>query len=894
MLEMSAPLGSKGGDLATTLRLPPVAASELVIRLAPSHELLVGETIQVAESTDDQRQTFRIAVPPSGLVPLVVSDRRQGGNRTPLIFATSRSMATVEPVGLRWQVALQLDVYARACDTFELQLPRSVEVAEVESPDLSRWSIEPPDNDSAESADLAIVKLEFRKPVLGRRTVRLLGLSGAPPAAEWNLPTLRVPQAAAHQGEVLVQSSPSLRVEVGTPTGIRPERWTGPTADPARNPQPFVFWDERFRLPLRVVPRERTLSASMATLVDVDRKAVVLQSSMTIESRHAPVFSVQLQLPADWEVDSVAAAGQSVPWESVRPQSDAPINATAAEKSNQPIQTIQFDLARPLKPDESLEISLTAEQHRPDWLQQEEGFSELPLPEVRVVGAGEVEGTVLVQAPADLDLLVSDLSDDLEPISAGQPGRAAGAEAAGTSLQYRYQDDAQVGGRIQVRIKPAKLSAETLAYVRPDHGKLEAHYQLDLQIEQGTVRQLRFTLPAEVGKKIQVSPIGSAARIVEQDPTPLASDDNKEGKLNLWRIELDRPVTGQLSLAVDFEQPFAMIAPSSGDGDSVDQPPAPTAVPLLALQGVARQSGIVALEAASDQQIDLKAENLRELDPADVPQPKSYVPSQRIVAAYQYQRLPYRLALSAVRYRSESVLTAVCTSADITSVASPPDRMRYQARFRIRSRNLQEVTVTLPESADLWSAMLDGEPVEVRADEGVCLIPMQAAAADSASDARNLTLLYETECPWETDARWPARQWSESIRQSAPEIGMKTLGTTWRVILPEGKEIVSSGGDFEPAARLVRPTLVSHLAESIAYQSRNRLPAKFGVLAFIAILAGWFAMTGGRWGCSMTFVELLVVIGVIVVIIALLLPSVQSAREAARRNSCLNNLIILD
>ena len=148
-----------------------------------------------------------------------------------------------------------------------------------------------------------------------------------------------------------------------------------------------------------------------------------------------------------------------------------------------PRQTIQIELASPLNPDQSLELSLTAEHHPPDWLEQDDGYSGLPLPELRLVGVGEVEGTLLVQAPPDIDVLVSDLSGDLRP---------------------------------------------------------------------------------ETGERLEI--------------------------------------------------------------------------PVLVVGEVSRQSGVVALEAAGDQQLAYEPEDLRDIDPADVGEPKAYVPRQRIVAAYQYPR----------------------------------------------------------------------------------------------------------------------------------------------------------------------------------------------------------------------------------------------------------------
>ena len=231
-----------------------------------------------------------------------------------------------------------------------------------------------------------------------------------------------------------------------------------------------------------------------------------------------------------------------------------------------------------------------------------------------------------------------------------------------------------------------------------------------------------------------------------------------------------------------------------------------------------------------------------------------------------------------------SVLTAICESAEITSVAGQQGRMRHQARFSLRSLNLSQVPVVLPESADLWSAMLDGCPVEVRRKQGAYIVPLPAGPARSTAATRELTLLYETDGPRPTAAVSGGGCGRKPSASRARKSASTTLGTTWHVRPPDGTDLVSAAATSSRKRRWRRRRWRPAWPETIASQSTSALPWKFGRPRGGSDLAECFR-AGQRPArdAGSTLVQVLVVIVVIGVLIALLLPATQSAREAARR-----------
>ncbi len=920
VLDLSASLVRTGGDLTAWLQLVRGIASEFVLRLPEGKQVRVNGVEIKSAAADRGEQTFRIPVDKTGQIPLAILDQADASNRQALVFVRSDWKAVVEPAGLRWQVDVNLDVAAQAAGQFRFLLPSAVEVAGVESPELAGWKLADVQGGSSE------LTVDFRQPFQGQRTVRVQGLAPIQLGKSWQMPTLVVSGAVAHVGDITFEPAATLRLDFTEASGLRrlPALPTAPVATktPAGPVSPpsttgprirFTYWQEQFKLGLVAHARGRELAAAVASLVELDRTGATLRTSITIEPRYAPLFDVTVELPRDWTVTAVEAAAKPVAWDhAASPATDQP-NGTDRQT-----QSVHFDLSQPLAPGKTITVTLSAELHPANWLEPEGTYFTVGLPEVRVTGTNEVEGTLLVESPREIELRSSDLSQDLEPIP---PPRVQTTTDIATALAFRYQDDAKVTGRIEARLKPASLSVETLAYANLGRESLTVYYQADLVLSGGQARTFDFTLPASVGEKIQVTPLNQAVRVIEQQHSAVPDNEQVgDEKLFLWHIVLDRPVMGQLLLAVSFELPLRSKASEEKRSGGVEEKesddgkspalttlhsPLTTHLPVLAFRNVSRQTGYVAVEAAHDQEVEQRVENLREVDPADLPMPLAYQPG-RIVAAYQFQRLPFQLNLSGQRRDAQEVLAAVCDSATITSMVSREGTIRHRANYALRSLGVQHLAIQLPAGANLWSVTLDGQPIEVRRTSGKLIVPLPAGGNGPKSDAgqHSVELTYETANSFASstsplppgergrgegipETTGLSRLLPQTVRQIAPIVNMTTLKLNWTVHLPSGMVLVASDGDLRPETELTRPSLVARVRDAIAENSIADLDWK------LSLFAGSFVFAGVVWLLAQSQ-NLLVragIVGIVGLVLAMLvLPRIQSARHAAMLTEPKNNL----
>ena len=926
-LELSTPLSAVGVDkVASVGVLPGIAATLKIAVPAGKHLQLDGLSVE-RPTANDQPANYELAVGGKrNAVAIQLTDRQRERATDSLLFATTGFGLRVAPGEITWHAVTALQVHGTPLDRLVCVVPKTLEITDVDSNGLEAWEL----SDHPEDANSTRITLNYRQPLDGLRRIDFRGVMAVPAGESWRVPTLKINQITSHIGRALVQHAPAVRLRTVESVGVRTATvneaylksiGTEGATDAGQVALLFDVWKEDFSLGFVAQPKEQDVQASISSIFDLTATGLDLITAATMETSFAPLFELEVSLPAEWLLTAVSVNGQPLPWQ-VRTKEDEP-----------GINHIRIPLPQPLRPGQQAKLEVRA--HRdPDGWPVEDKPVDVTLPELRLPQSSVSEGTYVIKADADLVVLPGEISG-LDPTNVPVPGARLGFEYQGTRFS----------GTLKIERKPSRIAARTLTFARLDKKTLHAHFESDLTITGGGLRVLEVALAESAGKDLRFQISDSSARIVEQTSKP-----GENGEL-IWTLRLDRHLVGTTTLVVTSVSARRLGTPARPDEGNAGTGNPPNAdhpteqLSHLRIIQADRQNGFISIEAEGDQRLTITAQdgnktNLPEVDPIDLPAPLAYSPSQRIVAAYRYFAGAPNIAIADERFDRLPVPTAICRVASINSVLSPAGEFQHQATFQFtavgvqslrikfdsatsplplgeggrrsgegteRSTNLTKtnkvnsatdgqttsgsLTPALPQgergpdkrqSADLWAALVDGLPVEVRRADGAFLIPLRPS--DNPAAERSLQLFYRTNVP--------ALRGTGELRQPPPELTvlsgagvsqpMQMLDQQWELRYPPDLLLTDSQGVFvpDPATPLDRSDWLSNLPKSLSPPSvRNIIrmaSALVLVLAIVAIIWSLF-----RWGWKRGVVAPIVLFGIGSFLWVNVAPSVQSARNAA-------------
>lgn len=801
-LELSTEIVTLGSDQAIAFSLLGSPAGELTITLPAGKRLLLDGLQRERPAAIDQPAEYQVAIGGRPSLQLRITDRATDRKADALVFATTGYGLFVSPGEVTWHALTTLQVFGRPVDRVVCSVPGYLEIADVDATGLESWTL----TDDPANPQRTLITLTFGQPLDGARKITFRGVMPAPAGTPWLAPPLTVVDATSHVGQVVLQYPVGVRLQIQEMDGIRratvgqksimdmpSDMLKANAAETLR----FDAWQDNFTLRCLTQPKPRELHAAIAAVLDVASSGLSLQAALTLTPRFAPLFEVDVQLPAEWSV--VAATGpdgQPLKWETI------PQDAGTSQ--------FRFALRQPIAPGAEGVVKLELRREVEGWPVEAEPIA-FPLPELVLPQATLAETAIIVRGDNDLDLVAEEFVG-LDP---------APLKAEWERLRFQSQDT-RYSGRIKTIRKPARVAAEVIGVYRLDPQTLHSELFARIFVEGGGVRRIIVSLPEAVGSDVRFELRG----LVEQQPLSVEKGQRR------WRLQLAERLHGETFLSTRFEMP----RPAQG---------AITA-PVLTVEETDRQFGAVVVEAGPEQQLTIDATDaqglpLSETDPLDLPA-VPYTPKERIVGAYRTVSAGAKLSLSEQRFDKSAVPTAVCRDLLVSSIVSKTGELQQKADFQLKLAGVPQLRVTLPAEAMLWAALINSQPVEVRRQGDFYVLPVSSSGG---AIEVVVTLFYRSHVP--------ALEKAGTFRQSPPELTavsgqgqdepIEVLEQRWDVIHPEDTLLVHSRGRLEPAGALDQPGwlvelqgLVRQPTWSSAGWGLFTLVVTVGAVAFLVLL----------------------------------------------------------
>ena len=786
-----------------------------------------------------------------------MTDRATENAADSLMFASTGYGLHVIPGEVTWHALTTLQIYGKPVERLSFSVPRRLEIADVDATGLEGWEL----SDDPDDAQRTNLSLTFGQAFEGSRKITLKGVMAADAGDSWSVPPLRIDNVTSHIGQIVIQYPAGVRIRVEETAGVRRATQAQKAAvdmpDETSNSEEFLrfdIWQPDFLLQMSTQPKERAVQAAVAAVLDVNATGLELQSALTIETHFAPLFELDIRIPAEWQVLSAIRDNQNLKWQLV-PLDEVGINQ------------LRILLDPPLAAETSSQIRLSLRRDVEGWPVESEPLT-IDLPELFLPQSSLSEGAFVVRGDDDLELDALELTG-LDPYP---------LKAAYERLRFQSQDT-RFSGKLKITRRPSRISAQTVTFGRIDPQTVHTFIQSVVEVQGGGVRTIQVALPESAGSALQFECPGP--RIIEQKANVPQNGER------IWTLKFDQRLRGQALIRCDIELP-------RGDDKTFT-------VPQCRFVDAERQNSFFAVEAGGEQRLtivatDANKDPLPEVDPLALPN-VYYQPKERIVAVYRAPAPGAVLTISEQKFEKLPVQTAICPLLEVATILGGTGELQHRATFQLNVVGVQGLHVTFPSDSKLWAALVDGRPVEVRRSGDVYLIPLTStnspsgsvpAAANQSPTVGNseqhvLRLFYRSGAAagsqFGTLTQNPPSLTVESGQRTA--LPVEVLEQKWTLHYPEETRLIDSHSPLEPSQPLDRTSLLTNWSSELRIPTLTSLG--WQLLIVVVTISVITLLRVGFQRKRLLMTQLVVALVFCAIAIALLLPAVQQSRYAAER-----------
>ena len=525
----------------------------------------------------------------------------------------------------------------------------------------------------------------------------------------------------------------------------------------------FRFWKPDFTLAVRVAAMQAQIEAVVRNGLVVSPDSVRLTATVSYTIKRAGVFALRLAVPDGYRLESVSGPNLLQWVEREAAVATSPTNAGVATAGNPVLRGAgPAGTGTVTGAPRVLEVTLKERALGP-WtlrLVLARHFTELPatlpLAGIQPLGVQKLSGFIAVAAEPGVALKTASLQGLTEvPATAldfggDLPASEGGARGGTGLLAYKFASGtapAATSWRLTVATESVEswVRAEIVNTLTLTETLVSGRAQVRFEVANAPVKVFRVRLPAGA-RNVEIAGLNVRQR-------ELQGED--------WRVELQQKVRGTYTLTASWEQPKSatnILVSLAG----------------ASAPGVERETGLLVIAAKPPLQVS--ETGAVELLKTDVRARPTWAgaPDSAAILAYRYLRPGYQLTLEARRFEDAAVLEALAEGLRLSTVVADDGQTMTLMSLAVRNNGRQNLEVTLPAGATVWSALVAGQAVRPGLREGRLLVPIERTGPDDAPLAVELIYVGTN--------RFTAG--GGPLQFASPQLDLPVKDASWDVYLP--------------------------------------------------------------------------------------------------------------